>query len=106
MAASQAASLRDIVLLPANRPAFSLLLCSSIAMVCVPLGVYFLCYHVLFAPGGPLDHASLDFNTRINYSGFAAVAAVQLVIASHAILAFRQDAKEQEAADAARAKLK
>jgi len=92
--------LKDIVSDPGNRPAVSLLAYSSIAMAVVPLGVYFACFHVVFGQGGLIDYSN-DVNSRTNYSAIAAVVAVQLVIATHVVLAFRQDDAEfaREAAE-------
>eukprot|EP00960_Hanusia_phi_P072744 767869-Hanusia_phi.AAC.1 len=78
-----------------NRPAFVLLLKSTVAMIVFPIAVYYVCFLFLLNKGGIWD-LSHDLNSRVNYSGFAAVAAVQVVIASHVILAFRQDAYEIE----------
>jgi hypothetical protein len=78
--APSVASMREIIHLPANRPTFALLFRSTLAMAIVPLSVYFLCFHVLFAEHGPfcLWDLSKDLNSRVNFSGFAAVAAVQV----------------------------
>ncbi len=43
--------LKGILQDPANRPAVSLLVKSSIAMAVVPLAVYYLCYNWVFAQG-------------------------------------------------------
>jgi hypothetical protein len=43
--------LKGILQDPANRPAVSLLVKSSVAMAVLPLAVYFLCYNLVFAEG-------------------------------------------------------
>ena len=73
-------SFREIVQLPANRPTFVLLMRSTLAMIIVPLSVYFLCFHLFFGKAGPLClwDLSEDLNSRVNFSGFAAIASVQV----------------------------
>ena len=70
-------AIREMVMLPENRPAMLLLLRSSVAMCSVPVAVYYFCFDVLFGPQGWID-LSHDLNWRVNYSGFAAIAAVQV----------------------------
>jgi len=76
-AMSNAGKMRALASEPANRPAMSLLLKSTIAMVVVPIAVFYLCFEVLLAKGGIWD-LSEDLNWRVNTSGFAAIAAVQV----------------------------
>jgi hypothetical protein len=71
------AQLRDIATDPGNRVAMLLLLRSTIAMGLVPVGVFYLCFHVLFNKDGLWD-LSGNLNTHVNASGFAAIAAVQV----------------------------
>ncbi|EKX52302.1 hypothetical protein GUITHDRAFT_102205 [Guillardia theta CCMP2712] len=94
-------TIKDILVRPENRPAFVLLMKSTVAMIVFPVAVYYFCFLFLFNKGGIID-LSDDLNNRVNYSGFAAVAAVQVVIAFHVILAFRQDAYEIEQENRAR----
>lgn len=77
---SNAATVREIIQLPANRPTFKLLIRSTLAMAIIPISVYFLCFNILFGEKGPLCvwDLSKDLNSRANFSGFAAIAAVQV----------------------------
>lgn len=76
-AISTAGKMRALAAEPANRPAMSLLLRSTIAMVVMPIAVYYLCFELLLAKGGIWD-LSEDLNWRVNISGFASIAAVQV----------------------------
>ena len=49
------------------------------AMIVFPVAVYYFCFLFLFNKGGIID-LSDDLNNRVNYSGFAAVAAVQVYL--------------------------
>ena len=99
-------AMREMVMLPENRPAMRLLMRSTMYMVLIsisaciacinvsaciacinalthahtqvgiPIAVYYFCYNTVFGEQGlsPVH----DFNWRVNYSGFAAIAAVQV----------------------------
>ncbi|KAJ1487729.1 hypothetical protein T484DRAFT_1785835 [Baffinella frigidus] len=102
-AISTAGKMRALAAEPANRPAMSLLLRSTIAMVVMPIAVYYLCFELLLAKGGIWD-LSEDLNWRVNISGFASIAAVQVVIATHVVAAFRSDEQQFAQEKAAKAK--
>ncbi len=70
-------ALREMVMLPENRPAMRLLLRSTMAMASVPIAVYYFFFHQVLGPQGWYDMSD-DLNWRINYSGFASLAAVQV----------------------------
>mmetsp|Transcript_55619 Transcript_55619/g.136296 ORF Transcript_55619/g.136296 Transcript_55619/m.136296 type:complete len:110 (+) Transcript_55619:25-354(+) len=99
---SAAGKIKGILSDPANRGPVNLLARSTLAMFTIPLAVYFLSFHIVFAQGGLLDY-SKDLNMRVNLSGVASIVAVQFVIAGHVIMAFRQD-DEAFAREAAAAK--
>jgi hypothetical protein len=70
-------ALRDMVMLPENRPAMRLLLRSTMAMAGVPIAVYYFFFNTVLGPQGWYDMSD-DLNWRVNYSGFAALTAVQV----------------------------
>ena len=70
---------KDVISDPKNRPAFSLLFKTTIAMVLVPLATFYACYNYLLASGGFYD-LSGDLNMRVNVSGFVSLASVQVCI--------------------------
>ena len=79
-----AAAMRNMAMLPENRPAMQLLLRSTMAMAGIPIAVYYFCFEAVFGEKGWID-MSHDLNWRVNYSAFAAIAAVQASAPSPAV---------------------